>query len=228
MNSLFDEDHEEKMSLGPYAEIQESAELAGEAESRPSANWDMVKGVLREVLETVVFTLIVFLLIQTFVRNFRVVGTSMEPNLHDGQYLVIDKISYKLGDPQRGDVVVFEPPMRPDEDYVKRIVGLSGEMVEIQRGQVVIDGAPLKEPYVVRPGSYSMAARRVGEGELFVLGDNRNSSSDSHTWGMLPEGKLVGRAWLSYWPPTQWGVISRDEPTENVTLSNWMTGVLGH
>ena len=227
MNSLFDEDEGEKMSLGPYTDLQEPAEVVGEAESHPTANWDMVKSVLREVLETVVFTLIIFLLIQTFVRNFRVVGTSMEPNLHNGQYLVIDKIGYKLGDPQRGDVVVFEPPMRPDEDYVKRVIGLPGEMVEIQRGQIFINGAPLEEPYVVRPGSYSMDARRVGENELFVLGDNRNSSSDSHSWGMLPENKLVGRAWLCYWPPTRWGVIPRDEPTENSTLSNWVGGVVG-
>jgi signal peptidase I len=227
LSSLAEQDRDEQMSLGSYAETSESSDVINDVGDQAPAHWSMVKGVLREVLETVVFTLIIFLLIQTFVRNFRVVGTSMEPNLHNGQYLVIDKISYRLGTPQRGDVVVFEPPMRPGEDYVKRIIALSGEVVEIERGQVFVNGNPLDEPYVVRPGSYSMDARRVGDEELFVLGDNRNSSSDSHSWGMLPEGNIVGRAWVSYWPPSRWGVITRSAPTENTTLSKWAGDTFG-
>lgn len=182
--------------------------------------------VLREVGETIILTLIIFLLIQTVIRNFRVVGTSMVDNLHDGQYLIIDKISYNplvtdvlgVGGPQRGDVIVFEPPNRPGEDYVKRIIGLPGETVEIRRGQVFINGEPLAEPFQPRTGSYTMPPRVVPEGQVFVLGDNRNNSNDSHNWGPLPIENIVGRAWLSYWPPDQWGTIPRDAPTETATL----------
>ncbi len=209
-------------------EEQAREELTEQApETRSATDWSGVKSVLREVLETVVFTLIIFLLIQTFIRNFRVVGTSMEPNLHNGQYLIIDKISYKLGGPHRGDVVVFEPPYRPGEDYVKRMIGLPGDLVEIRQGNVFINGELLPQPYGVRPGSYSMEPRRVGPDEYFVLGDNRNSSSDSHTWGMVPAANVVGRAWISYWPPSLWGVITRDKPTQDTTLTAWLGRVFG-
>jgi signal peptidase I len=140
--------------------------------------------------------------------------------LHDSQYLIVDKISYRLAEPQRGDVIVFEPPNRPGEDYVKRVIGLSGELVEVRNGQVFIDSQLLEEPFVVYSGSYSMSPRRVGADELFVLGDNRNSSSDSHNWGMLSKDKVVGRAWISYWPPSRWGLIPRDAPAAMATASH--------
>jgi signal peptidase I len=183
--------------------------------------------VLREVGETIILTLVIFFLIQTVIRNFRVVGTSMVNNLHDGQYLIIDKLTYSplftnllgMGGPQRGDVIVFEPPNRPGEDYVKRIIGLPGETVEIRAGQVFINGQPLAEPFQPTPGSYTMPTMVVvPHDQVFVLGDNRNNSNDSHNWGTLPVEKIVGRAWLSYWPPDEWGVIPRDEPTEQATL----------
>jgi signal peptidase I len=175
---------------------------------------------VREIIETVILTVVIFFLIQMVVRNFRVVGNSMEPNLHDSQYLIVDKISYRLAEPQRGDVIVFEPPNRPGEDYVKRVIGLSGELVEVRNGQVFIENQLLEEPFAVYPGSYSMSPRRVGANELFVLGDNRNSSSDSHNWGMLSKDKVVGRAWISYWPPSRWGLIPRDAPATMATASH--------
>lgn len=198
------------------------------SEEDSGINWKTTWAVVREVGETVILTLIIFFLIQTVIRNFRVVGTSMVDNLHDGQYLIIDKLSYNqfvteilgMGGPQRGDVVVFEPPNRPGEDYVKRIIALPGEQVEIKQGQVLINGALLAEPFQPRHGSYSMPPRVVPEGEVFVLGDNRNNSNDSHNWGTLPIENIVGRAWLSYWPPENWGTIPRDEPTEASTLKH--------
>lgn len=201
------------------------------AEDKPSG-WQTAWAVIREVGETIILTLIIFFLIQTVIRNFRVVGTSMVDNLHDGQYLIIDKVSYnplvtdllKIGGPQRGDVIVFEPPNRPGEDYVKRIIGLPGEQVEIRAGQVYINGIPLAEPFKPNPGSYTMPNPMVvPEGQVFVLGDNRNNSNDSHNWGTLPMENIVGRAWLSYWPPTEWGVIPRDEPTEQATLKYFLS-----
>ncbi|MBE7552218.1 MAG: signal peptidase I [Anaerolineales bacterium] len=199
-------------------------------EEKPSG-WQTAWAVVREVGETIILTLVIFFLIQTVIRNFRVVGTSMVNNLHDGQYLIIDKLSYSwlvtdilgMGGPQRGDVIVFEPPNRPGEDYVKRIIGLPGEKVEIRAGQVFINGERLDEPFQPMPGSYNMSNPViVPEGQVFVLGDNRNNSNDSHNWGTLPMGNIVGRAWLSYWPPDEWGVIPRDEPTEQATLKHFL------
>jgi signal peptidase I len=191
--------------------------------------WKTAWSVVREVGETIILTLVIFFLIQTVIRNFRVVGTSMVNNLHDGQYLIIDKLTYSplftsilgMGGPQRGDVIVFEPPNRPGEDYVKRIIGLPGETVEIRTGQVFINGQPLVEPFQPTPGSYTMPNLVVvPHDQVFVLGDNRNNSNDSHNWGTLPVEKIVGRAWLSYWPPDEWGIIPRDEPTEQATLKH--------
>ena len=196
-------------------------------EEENESGWKTAWAVLREVGETILLTLIIFLLIQTVIRNFRVVGTSMVDNLHNGQYLIIDKLSYTeliwknlgMGGPQRGDVVVFEPPNRPGEDYVKRIIGLPGETIEIKNGQVFVNGEPLDEPFQPVAGTYTMPrAVTVPLEQVFVLGDNRNNSNDSHNWGTLPVENIVGRAWLSYWPPDAWGVIPRDAPTEQATL----------
>jgi signal peptidase I len=194
-------------------------------EEKPSG-WKTAWAVLREVGETIILTLIIFFLIQTVIRNFRVVGTSMVNNLHDGQYLIIDKFSYNpwlpeyfgVSGPQRGDVIVFEPPNRPGEDYVKRIIGLPGETVEVKNGQVFINGQPLDEPFQPNRGTYTSGPITVPADQVFVLGDNRNNSNDSHNWGPLPIEKIVGRAWISYWPPDEWGVIPRDKPTEQATL----------
>lgn len=193
--------------------------------------WKTVWAVTREVGETIILTLIIFFLIQFFIRNFRVVGTSMVNNLHDGQYLIIDKISYNpylqeyagLGGPTRGDVIVFKPPRNPSEDYVKRVIGLPGEKVQVIKGEVYINDQLLDEPFEPVTGSYTMPSPViVPEGQIFVLGDNRNNSNDSHNWGPLPIENIVGRAWISYWPPDQWGTIPRDEPTDQATLSHFV------
>lgn len=201
----------------------------------PGQNWRAVWAVVREIGETILLTLIIFFLIQTVIRNFRVVGTSMVDNLHDGQYLIIDKLSYNpfvsqtlgIAGPQRGDVIVFEPPNRPGEDYVKRIIGLPGERIEIKQGQVFINGELLQEPFEPLPGSYTMPnAITVPPNQVFVLGDNRNNSNDSHNWGTLPIENIVGRAWISYWPPSEWGIIPRDAPTEQATLKYFLEQVV--
>jgi signal peptidase I len=194
------------------------------------AAWKTAWAVVREIGETVLLTLVIFFLIQTVIRNFRVVGTSMTDNLQNGQYLIIDKLSYSQlfretfgwSDPRHGDVIVFEPPNRPDEDYVKRIVGLPGETIEIKEGKVWINGQPLAEPFQPKTVSYAVPPLVVPEGQVYVLGDNRNNSNDSHNWGPLPIENIVGRAWLSYWPPSLWGTIPRDAPTEEATLKHFL------
>jgi len=165
---------------------------------------------LREILETLLLALIIFFGVKEFiVQNFRVEGQSMEPNFHTGQYLIVDKISYRLHPIERGDVIVFVPPKEANRDFIKRVIALPGERVEIRQGRVLINGKLLQEPYITVSWNYTMAPMVVGDNEYFVLGDNRNNSSDSRMWGMLPKKNVVGKAWLSYWPPQHWGLIPR-------------------
>jgi len=165
------------------------------------------RSLLREILETILLTAILFLALNTATGRFQVRGSSMEPTLHDGQYLVVSKLTYWLHPPERGDIIVFHPPDNPVEDYIKRIAGLPGEQVEIRSGEVWVDGMRLEEPYIANPGSYS-GSWNPGDGQYFVLGDNRGNSSDSHNWGVLPEENIVGKAWLCYWPPEEWSLVA--------------------
>jgi signal peptidase I len=164
------------------------------------------RSLLREILETVLLTGVLFLIINTVTGRSQVNGSSMEPTLHNGQYLIITRITYWIRAPERGDIIVFHPPNNLGEDYIKRIVGLPGERVEIRQGKVWADGVALDEPYVSRASSDSKSWT-LGDGEYLVFGDNRNDSSDSRNWGPLEEESIVGKAWLSYWPPERWGIV---------------------
>jgi len=180
-------------------------------EELPEEEWDRwagVKSFLREIGETIVLTLIIYGLVSLGFRNFRVIGDSMTPNFHQGQYLVVNKLTYRLHPPQRGDVIVFRPPTNPEKDYIKRVIGLPGETVAIREGYVYVDGRRLEESYIAQVNRRaSWGPSLVGEDEYFVLGDNRNNSSDSRSWGMLPRENIIGQAWLSYWPPQEWGLV---------------------
>ena len=169
--------------------------------------WAGVRAFIRETLETVALTLIIFVVIRAGVQNFRIEGYSMEPNFHDGQYLLVSKLDYVVRSPQRGDVIVFNAPKSPERDFIKRVIGLPGEMVEIRAGKVLINGQAMQENFKLNQGSYSYGPTKVGDDQLFVLGDNRNNSSDSHSWGMLPMKDIIGKAWITYWPPEQWGFV---------------------
>jgi len=166
-----------------------------------------IKGILREVVETAVLTLVIFFLVRLALQNFRIEGHSMEPNLHDGQFLIINKLVYYVHPPERGDVVVFHSPGNPRKDFIKRVIGLPGEEVEIGDGQVFVNGVQLEETYITRRGHRSWGPEVVGEFEYFVLGDNRNNSSDSRNWGMLDGEAIIGKALISYWPPQDWGLV---------------------
>lgn len=170
--------------------------------------WADAKSFFREILETIVLTLIIYGLVSLGFRNFRVVQTSMQPNFHDGQYLVVNKLAYRLHPPERGDVIIFRPPTNPEKDYIKRVIGLPGETVAIREGYVHVDGRRLEESYIAQVNQRaSWGPSVVGQGEYFVLGDNRPNSSDSRSWGMLPRENIIGKAWLSYWPPQEWGLV---------------------
>ena len=185
------------------AAARPAPEMAAEARSRGGGFWSA----LREVAETVILTLVIFLLVRAVVENYKVEGSSMEPNLLGGQYLIVNKVLYELRPAERGDIIVFKAPRSPDKNFVKRIIGLPGERVELRQGQVYINDKLLYEPYIDARFGYSWGPAVVGTGELFVLGDNRNNSSDSHSWGMLPEDNVIGKAWICYWPPRQWGFL---------------------
>jgi signal peptidase I len=169
--------------------------------------WRGLGSMLRELVETLILTLVIFLLIRFAVQNFRIEGYSMEPNFHDGQFLFVNKLVYMLGKPERGDVIVFVPPTSASRDYIKRVIGLPGDKVEIINGTVYINDQVLNEAYPLNPATYSMPPLIVPPDEYFVLGDNRNFSSDSHSWGTVHASKIIGRAWISYWPPQLIGFV---------------------
>lgn len=138
----------------------------------------------------------------------------MQPNYPDGEFLLADKVTYRLREPKRGDVVVFQAPVSPDEEYIKRIVGLPGEKVAIKEGHVFISNRQLPEPYLAAnlltgSGMFAKEGMEIGipENYYFVLGDNRSASSDSRAWGFVPFKSITGRAWVIYWPPENVGVI---------------------
>jgi signal peptidase I len=178
------------------------------------------KSVPREYLESVVVAVILALFIRTFVvQAFKIPTGSMETNLLVGDHLLVNKVVYSpsLGGLEnavlpkkpirRGHVIVFKVPQNPPQDFIKRVIGLPGETVEIRNKVVYIDGKPLEEPYIKDKPLYFFSKKKVPEGEFFVLGDNRNNSFDSHVWDFLPREYLIGKAWVSYWPVQAWAVV---------------------
>lgn len=179
---------------------------------------------LRELVEAVVLALFVFLVIQTSVRNFKVDGSSMQPTLEGGHYLMVNKLVYFQLDverlsrivpfwkvdkssarfavrpPKRGEVIVFHFPRDTSKDFVKRVIGLPGEQVEVRQGTVYIDDVPLIEPYIDAGDTTTTGPVLLKDGEYYVLGDNRRSSNDSRTWGPVREDQVVGKVWFVYWP----------------------------
>ncbi len=179
-----------------------------QAEEQPRSRG---RSALREFVETVLFTLLIYVLVRHFLfENYRVVGYSMTPTLDNDQFLVVSKLEYRLHEPQRGDIIVFYDPRSSDRKLIKRVVGLPSEVLEVRQGQVFINELLLDEPYIQNLGHYSVSPSPIPTDHYFVLGDNRNNSSDSHNWGTLPGDNIVGKAWLSYWPPDLWGVVPHE------------------
>lgn len=162
---------------------------------------------LVDILETLILSVILFFIINSVSARIKVDGSSMEPSLHHGEFILVSKLSYKIGEPDRGDVVVFDFPRNITQEYIKRVIGLPGEQVRIENSNVYIDDQPLSEAYIKDAPNYQ-GSWEVPEGTLFVLGDNRNNSSDSHNWGMVPLENVVGKAFFVYWPPPYWGVVN--------------------
>ena len=159
---------------------------------------------VREIIETLVLTVLMFLVIRLAVQNFNIDGMSMEPGLHNQELVLVDKWSYRFNRPGRGDIIVFVAPPNPSQDYIKRIIGLPGDVITIKDTQVFVNGKALDEPYIdphLQGNPYAPTTNLlIPTGAYFVLGDNRNGSSDSRDWGCVPQGNVVGRAALVYWP----------------------------
>ena len=162
-----------------------------------------------DILETVVLSVVLFLGINLVSARIRVESISMQPTLFAGNFVIVNKLAYRLGNPQRGDIIIFHFPPEPDrEPYIKRVIGLPGDTVSITGGKVLVNGAALQEPYIASPPAYQ-GTWEVPENSLFVLGDNRNSSSDSHSWGMVPLENVIGKALVVYWPPQSWQMLNQ-------------------
>ena len=196
--------------------------------TRPAAV--RVRRVAWELVQTLVLAALIFLMVRGVAQNFRVEGPSMEPGLHNGQYLLVNKAVYfklnldKLskyipfidGDggsrflfhgPERGDVVVFRYPRDPSRDFIKRIIGVPGDTVSISNGVVTVNGAVLEESYINHGANSDLEPKVVPEGSYFVMGDNRPNSSDSRNWGFVPEENIIGKAMFSYWPMSEFGGV---------------------
>lgn len=176
---------------------------APSAESGQPSDW---KRVALDILETIILAVILYFGINALSARVRVDGFSMNPTLENGEYILVNKLAYKIGNPTRGDIVVFSFPLDPQQDLIKRVIGLPGETIIVQNGNVTVNGVTLEEPYIAATPYYN-GTWVVTEGQLFVLGDNRNESKDSHEWGLLPMENVIGKAVLIYWPPPKWEVI---------------------
>ena len=187
------------------------AVLMPDPESEPARGESgSVRRFLLDVAETIVLSLVLFLAINAISARIRIESISMQPTLYAGDFVIVNKISYLFGDADRGDIVVFRYPPDPErEPYIKRVIGLPGDEVNVSNGQVLVNDMPLNEPYINASPSYE-GSWVVPENSLFVLGDNRNSSSDSHSWGMVPVDNVIGKAELVYWPPEEWKLLNED------------------
>jgi signal peptidase I len=201
-------------------------------EAKPSRSWARARHVGWEFAQTLFLALLIFLAVRAMAQNFRVEGSSMEPGLHDGQYLLVNKAiyfridldrlstfipfidagdepkRYLFGSPSRGDVVVFRYPRDPSRDFIKRVIAVPGDTVEFVDGRVLVNGIVLEEPYTAdQTACRSTCSLVVPEHNYFVLGDNRNNSSDSRSWGFVPEENIIGQAMFSYWPFSELGGV---------------------
>ncbi|KXK15402.1 MAG: signal peptidase I [Chloroflexi bacterium OLB14] len=181
---------------------------AGQVEpAEENINW---KPFVTDLVQTLVMALILFVGINAISARVRVDGYSMRPTLEDGEFVLVNKLSYRWSEVERGDIIVFDFPLNMDEELIKRVIGLPGDQIVVQDGQVFVNGQLLNEPYIADVPNYS-GEWLVADGTIFVLGDNRNNSNDSKDWGLLPIENIVGKASVIYWPPPMWNVIEHTD-----------------
>jgi signal peptidase I len=164
---------------------------------------------VRDIVAPLVVALAIAALFQVTVASFKVYGSSMLPNVHPGEYIMVSKAAYFFGPPERGEIIVFDSPRNPNSDLIKRIIALPGETIEIKDGTVFVNDTPLAEPYILEPPRYAYPRQKVTAGYYFVLGDNRNNSTDSHKGWTVPRENIIGKAWITYWPPREWRTVEQ-------------------
>lgn len=175
-----------------------------------------------ELLKAFLLAMVIIVPIRYFIAQpFFVRGASMEPNFYNGEYLVIDQLTYRFSNPKRDDVIVFRFPLDTSEFFIKRIIGLPGDEVRVENGQVTVSNASYPKGAVLSEAKYlpdglmtgGQVDYHLGEDEYFVLGDNRSASSDSRIWGLVKRGDIVGRVWVRAWPFTRMTIFHSMQPT---------------
>ena len=161
----------------------------------------------RDIIAPILVGLAVFALFQVTVGSFKVYGSSMLPGIEEGDYILVSKATYFFNEPRRGDIIIFHSPKDPNTDLIKRIIALPGDSVEIKDNTVFVNDILLVEPYTMEPPHYLVLPQEIPAGHYFVLGDNRNNSSDSHRGWTLPRENIVGKTWITYWPPYRWRLM---------------------
>lgn len=218
-------------AAAPLPEPEAAAETPASHETRRRTT------AVREIVETLLLAILVFLAVRASIQHYRVEGDSMSPTLENGEFLLVNSLIYsevnigKLADrvpfwdpgppdvrqvfhgPERGDIVILHPRQRYDQtDLVKRVVGIPGDVFEIRDGTVVINGRKLEEPYVKEPWRGDLPPIMIPPDHYFVMGDNRNQSLDSRSFGLVDEDDIVGKAIVSWWPRSKWGLAPNEKP----------------
>jgi signal peptidase I len=175
-----------------------------------------------ETLIVILIALALFVGLRLTIQTYIVYGPSMEPNYWENEWIIVNKLAYKFHAPQTGDIIVFQPPIYSTKPFIKRIIGLPGESVEIKNGTVYVhktDGSiiTMQEPYIKEQFPTNYSSPIIPENEYFVMGDNRNNSSDSRSGWLISRDKIIGKAWISIWPPHLWGLAANYEQPSTVT-----------
>lgn len=159
---------------------------------------------MREIVETILLTALVYFVVRASVQFTPIDGPSMQPGLHTGESVIVNELAYLFGNPQRGDVIVLHPPDSPNQQYIKRVIAVPGDTIQITDTAVIVDGVTLHEPYVLTGGDAGNATQlpptKLGPGDYFVMGDNRDNSTDSRFFGPVERQAIVGQADLVIWP----------------------------
>ncbi len=192
---------------GKSAKQTEDDQPEKKTEIKPTAKKNS-SYISREIIETVALTVLIFLAIHFTVQNFLVDGPSMQPGLHTGEYVLVNKLAYTFHQPARGDVIVFELPEDTSQNLIKRVIGLPGDKLVITPNSVTVNGVTIHEPYISAPNGPPAETITVPANDYFVMGDNRPVSDDSRDWGLLPKDDIIGEAVIVYWPLNNWESIN--------------------
>lgn len=189
----------------------EQYEPLDESLTPPGQPASSARSFFSELLQTLLLAALLYFAIDAVFARVRVLNISMQPTLYEGNIVLVNKLAYKLGQMKTGDVVIFHDPNSHNEDFIKRLIGKPGDQVVVQNGEVFVNGVQLDEPYIAVEPAYA-GTWQVPEDSIFVLGDNRNQSSDSHSWGFVPFPDVVGKALIVYWPLDEIKLVTHHQP----------------